>query len=32
MLVCKDAFIGPKEFVSHIMMKQTKDKLFHHLK
>ena len=28
----KNAFIGPKEFVSHIMMTQTKDKLFHNLK
>ena len=26
----KDAFIVPKEFVSHMMMTQTKDKLFHH--
>ena len=26
----EDAFIGPKEFVSHMMMTQTKDKLFHH--
>ena len=26
----KDAFIGPKEFVSHMMMTQTKDKLFHY--
>ena len=28
----KDEFIGPKEFVSHLMMTQTKDKLFHQLK
>ena len=28
----KDAFIGLKEFVSHMMMTQTKDKLFHPLK
>ena len=28
----KDAFIGPKEFASHLMMTQTKDKLFHQLK
>ena len=28
----KDVFIGPKEFVSHIMMTQTEDKLFHQLK
>ena len=28
----KDAFIGSKEFVSHLMMTQTKDKLFHQLK
>ena len=27
----KDAFIGPKEFVLH-MMTQTNDKLFHQLK
>ena len=27
----KDAFIGSKEFVSYMMMTQTKDKLFHHL-
>ena len=24
----KDVFIGPKKFVSHMMMTQTKDKLF----
>ena len=28
----KDVFIGPKEFVSHIMMTQTKDRLYHQLK
>ena len=29
----KDAFIGPKEFVLHMIMTQTKDKfLFHQLK
>ena len=28
----KDAFIGPKEFVSQLMMIQTNDKLFHQLK
>ena len=27
----KDAFIGLKELVSHMVMIQTKDKLFHHL-
>ena len=26
----KDAFIGLKEFVSHMMMAQAKDKLFRH--
>ena len=25
----KDVFIGPKEFVSHMMMMQTKDRLYH---
>ena len=28
----KDVFIGPKEFVSHMMMTQTKDRLYHQLK
>ena len=28
----KDAFIGPEEVVSNLMMTQTKDKLFHQLK
>ena len=28
----KDIFIGPKEFVSHMMMTQTKDRLYHQLK
>ena len=28
----KDAFIGPKEFVLHMMMTQIKDKLFQKLK
>ena len=28
----KDVFIGPKEFVSHMMMTQTKDRLSHQLK
>ena len=28
----KDAFIGQKEFVLHMMMAQTKDKLFHQWK
>ena len=27
----KDVFIGPKEFVSHMMMTQTKDRLYHQL-
>ena len=28
----EDAFIGPKEFVLHMMMTQTKDSLFHQWK
>ena len=28
----KDVFIGPKEFVSHMMMTQTKYRLYHQLK
>ena len=28
----KDVFIGPKEFVSHMMMTQTKYRLHHQLK
>ena len=28
----KDVFIDPKEFVSHMMMTQTKDRLYHQLK
>ena len=28
----KDVFIGQKEFVSHMMMTQTKDRLYHQLK
>ena len=28
----KDAFIGSREFVLHMMMTQTKDKLFHQWK
>ena len=28
----KDVFIGPKEFVSHMMMTQTKDRLYHQSK
>ena len=28
----KDAFIGSKEFVLHMMITQTTDKLFHRLK
>ena len=28
----KDVFIHPKEFVSHMMMTQTKDRLYHQLK
>ena len=28
----KDVFIGPKEFVSHMMMTQTKYRLYHQLR